>query len=51
MSVLTAPAKAGLLAMPRPVDSDAMVFRGKKGGTLTGPNPALLLASGSLPAG
>jgi integrase len=35
-SVLTAPAKAGLLAMPRPVDSDAMVFRGKKGGVLTG---------------
>jgi integrase len=35
-SVLTAPAKAGLIAMPRPVDSDAMVFRGKKGGVLTG---------------
>lgn len=34
--VLTAPAKAGLLAMPRPVDGDAMVFRGKKGGVLTG---------------
>jgi integrase len=34
--VLTAPAKAGLLAMPRPVDGDAMVFRGKKGGALTG---------------
>lgn len=32
----TAPAKAGLLAMPRPVDSDATVFRGKKGGVLTG---------------
>jgi integrase len=36
MIVLTAPAKAGLLAMPRPVDGDAMVFRGKKGGVLTG---------------
>ncbi|HEX4115788.1 MAG TPA: tyrosine-type recombinase/integrase [Solirubrobacteraceae bacterium] len=35
-SVLTAPAKTGLLAMPRPVDSDSMVFRGKKGGVLTG---------------
>lgn len=34
--VLTAPAKAGLLAMPRPVDGDAMIFRGKKGGVLTG---------------
>ncbi|MGA9284215.1 MAG: tyrosine-type recombinase/integrase [Solirubrobacteraceae bacterium] len=34
--VLTAPAKAGLLAMPRPVDGDAVVFRGKKGGVLTG---------------
>jgi integrase len=34
--VLTVPAKAGLLAMPRPADGDAMVFRGKKGGLLTG---------------
>lgn len=34
--VLTPPAKAGLLAMPRPVDADAMVFRGKRGGVLTG---------------
>jgi integrase len=34
--VLTAPAKVGLLTMPRPVDGEAMVFRGKKGGALTG---------------
>jgi integrase len=34
--VLTAPAKAGLLDMPRRVDAGALVFRGSKGGTLTG---------------
>jgi integrase len=36
IAVLTEPAKVGLLAMPRPVDGEAMVFRGKKGGALTG---------------
>ena len=34
--VLTAPAKEGLLSMPRPVDSDAVIFRGRRGGLLTG---------------
>jgi hypothetical protein len=34
--VLTPPAKAGLLDMPRPVMADELVFRGSKGGPLTG---------------
>jgi integrase len=34
--VLTPPAKAGLLDMPRPVKADELAFRGSKGGPLTG---------------
>jgi len=34
--VLTAPAREALLALPRPVDADAHVFRGSRGGPITG---------------
>jgi len=34
--VLTPPARQGLLALPRPVDSDALVFRAARGGPMTG---------------
>lgn len=34
--VLTAPAKAALLDMPRPVNADELIFRGSRGGALTG---------------
>jgi integrase len=34
--VLTPPAKEGLLALPRPVKADELVFRGSRGGPLTG---------------
>ncbi|HEV2924853.1 MAG TPA: tyrosine-type recombinase/integrase [Solirubrobacteraceae bacterium] len=34
--VLTPPAKEGLLGLPRPVKLDELVFRGRKGGALTG---------------
>jgi integrase len=34
--VLTAPAKAALLSMPRPVSTDELIFRGSRGGALTG---------------
>jgi integrase len=36
LSVLTAPAKAALLAMPRPLNEDGQVFRGRRGGAPTG---------------
>lgn len=34
--VLTPPAKAALLEMPRPVNADELIFRGSRGGPLTG---------------
>lgn len=34
--VLTAPAKATLLEPPRPVNADELIFRGSRGGALTG---------------
>jgi hypothetical protein len=34
--VLTPPAREGLLALPRPMDADALVFRASKGGPMTG---------------
>jgi len=34
--VLTAPAKVALLGMPRPVNPDELIFRGSRGGPLTG---------------
>ncbi len=34
--VLTPPAKEGLLALPRPVKPDELIFRGSRGGPLTG---------------
>lgn len=34
--VLTAPAREALLEMPRPIDQDQLVFRGSRGGALTG---------------
>lgn len=34
--VLTAPARAALLEMPRPVNADELIFRGSRGGPLTG---------------
>ena len=34
--VLTAPAKAALLDMPRPVNAGELIFRGSRGGALTG---------------
>lgn len=34
--VLTAPAREALLEMPRPIDPDRLIFRGSRGGGLTG---------------
>jgi integrase len=34
--VLTPPAREGLLALPRPMDADALVFRASRGGRMTG---------------
>jgi integrase len=34
--VLTGPAKAALLGLPRPVNADELIFRGSRGGALTG---------------
>jgi integrase len=34
--VLTSPAKAALLDLPRPVNADQLIFRGSRGGPLTG---------------
>jgi integrase len=34
--VLASPAREALLALPRPVDSEALIFRGRRGGPLNG---------------